>query len=158
MRSVLATLCTATASAFSPFGKFLPDGFGFRRMSGFPANAVGVSDVLASPQWPADWPYAPRDFQRADDLPDQIFYDAPRFCFHVDDKAVEALTAHYATANLDEGPIIEQEVERVTHRDSIEDLLRKGRGVERRTLLHALRAHLEDRVVVYGNKTVVFEN
>ena len=67
-------------------------------------------------------------------------------------------TAHYATACLDEGPIIEQEVERVTHRDSIEDLLRKGRGVERRTLLHALRAHLEDRVVVYGNKTVVFEN
>lgn len=98
MRSVLAAVCTATASAFSPFGKFLPDGFGFRRMSGFPANAVGVSDVLASPQWPADWPYAPRDFQRADDLPDQIFYDAPRFCFHVDDKAVEALTAHYATA------------------------------------------------------------
>ena len=65
-------------------------------------------------------------------------------------------TAHYATANLDEGPIIEQDVERVSHRDSVDDLLRKGRGVERRTLMVALRAHLEDRIVVYGNKTVVF--
>ena len=67
-------------------------------------------------------------------------------------------TAHYATANLDEGPIIEQEVESVSHRDSIDDLLRKGRGVERRTLLAALRAHLDDRVIVYGNKTVVFDD
>ena len=67
-------------------------------------------------------------------------------------------TAHYATANLDEGPIIEQEVESVSHRDSIDDLLRKGRGVERRTLLAALHAHLDDRVIVYGNKTVVFED
>ena len=65
-------------------------------------------------------------------------------------------TAHYATANLDEGPIIEQDVERVSHRDSVDDLLRKGRGVERRTLMVALRAHLEDRIIVYGNKTVVF--
>ncbi|KAJ8598823.1 hypothetical protein CTAYLR_008667 [Chrysophaeum taylorii] len=66
-------------------------------------------------------------------------------------------TAHYATANLDEGPIIEQNIERVSHRDSVEDLLRKGRWVERCALIHALRAHLDDRVIVYGNKTVVFE-
>lgn len=66
-------------------------------------------------------------------------------------------TAHYVTANLDEGPIIEQNVESVTHRDSVEDLIRKGRCIERRVLTEALRAHCEDRVIVYGNKTVVFE-
>ena len=65
-------------------------------------------------------------------------------------------TAHYATANLDEGPIIEQGTERVSHRDTVDDLLRKGRGVERVVLLAALRAHLDDRIIVYGNKTVVF--
>lgn len=67
-------------------------------------------------------------------------------------------TAHYATASLDEGPIIEQGTERVSHRDTVDDLLRKGRGVERVVLLAALRAHLEDRVMVYGNKTVVFDD
>lgn len=61
-------------------------------------------------------------------------------------------TAHYATASLDEGPIIDQNVERVSHRDSVEDLLRKGRHIERSVLVHALRAHLDDRVIVYGNK------
>ncbi|KAJ1461537.1 formyl transferase [Pelagophyceae sp. CCMP2097] len=66
-------------------------------------------------------------------------------------------TAHYVTANLDEGPIIEQNVARVSHRDSVEDLLRKGRTIERGVLMEALRAHIEDRIVVYGNKTVVFE-
>lgn len=66
-------------------------------------------------------------------------------------------TAHYATANLDEGPIIEQNIERVTHRDSVDDLLRKGRSVERMVLIQALRAHLDDRIIVYGNKTVVFD-
>ena len=65
-------------------------------------------------------------------------------------------TAHYATANLDEGPIIEQGTERVSHRDTVDDLLRKGRGVERVVLLASLRAHLDDRIIVYGNKTVVF--
>mmetsp|Transcript_1884 Transcript_1884/g.7255 ORF Transcript_1884/g.7255 Transcript_1884/m.7255 type:complete len:355 (+) Transcript_1884:198-1262(+) len=67
-------------------------------------------------------------------------------------------TAHYATANLDEGPIIEQNIERCSHRDSVDDLLRKGRAVEKRVLMTALRAHIEDRVIVYGNKTVVFED
>ena len=57
-------------------------------------------------------------------------------------------TAHYATANLDEGPIIEQGTERVSHRDTVDDLLRKGRGVERVVLLAALRAHLDDRIIV----------
>jgi len=66
-------------------------------------------------------------------------------------------TAHYATSDLDEGPIIEQDVIRASHRDSIEDLVRKGRDVERTVLARAVRWHLADRVLVYGNKTVVFD-
>jgi len=66
-------------------------------------------------------------------------------------------TAHYATTDLDEGPIIEQDVIRVSHRDSVSDLVRKGRDVERTVLARAVRCHLEDRVLVHGNKTVVFD-
>ncbi len=66
-------------------------------------------------------------------------------------------TAHYATGELDEGPIIEQSVARASHRDSVDDLTRKGRDVERTVLAAAVRAHLEDRVLVYENKTVVFD-
>ncbi|MGH0036652.1 MAG: formyltetrahydrofolate deformylase [Myxococcota bacterium] len=66
-------------------------------------------------------------------------------------------TAHYATADLDEGPIIDQDVIRASHRDSVSDLVRKGRDVERIVLARAVRWHLEDRVLVYGNKTVVFD-
>jgi formyltetrahydrofolate deformylase len=66
-------------------------------------------------------------------------------------------TAHYATTELDEGPIIEQDVIRCSHRDSVGDLTRKGRDLERVVLARAVRAHLDDRVLVYGNKTVVFD-
>ena len=66
------------------------------------------------------------------------------------------VTAHYATAELDEGPIIEQDVARVTHRDSVEDLVRKGRDLEMIVLARAVRARLAHRVLVYGRKTVVF--
>ncbi|HEY6880797.1 MAG TPA: formyltetrahydrofolate deformylase [Polyangiales bacterium] len=66
-------------------------------------------------------------------------------------------TAHYATSDLDEGPIIEQDVIRTTHRDSIDDLVRKGRDLEKVALARAVKWHLEDRVLVYGNKTVVFD-
>ena len=66
-------------------------------------------------------------------------------------------TAHYATAELDEGPIIEQDVVRSSHRDSVSDLIRKGRDLEKVVLARAVRWHLEDRVLVYDNKTVVFE-
>ncbi len=66
-------------------------------------------------------------------------------------------TAHYATTVLDEGPIIEQDVVRCTHRDSIDDLVRKGRDLEKVVLARAVRAHLDDRVLAYANKTVVFE-
>jgi formyltetrahydrofolate deformylase len=65
-------------------------------------------------------------------------------------------TAHYVTGQLDEGPIIEQDVERISHRDSPEDLIRKGRDIERRVLARAVRYHLEDRVLLNGRKTVVF--
>ena len=65
-------------------------------------------------------------------------------------------TAHYATSDLDEGPIIEQDVIRTSHRDSLDDLVCKGRDVERSVLARAVRWHLEDRVLVYDNRTVVF--
>lgn len=65
-------------------------------------------------------------------------------------------TAHYVTPDLDEGPIIEQDVERVSHRDGPADLVRNGRDIERRVLARAVRYHLEDRVVLNGRKTVVF--
>ena len=66
-------------------------------------------------------------------------------------------TAHYATRDLDDGPIIHQDVVRVTHRHGVEDLVRKGRDLERLVLAQAVRWHLEGRVLVYGNKTVVFD-
>ncbi|QLE58857.1 formyltetrahydrofolate deformylase [Nostoc sp. TCL26-01] len=66
-------------------------------------------------------------------------------------------TAHYATAELDAGPIIEQDVVRVSHRDEVEDLIRKGKDLERVVLARAVRLHLQNRVLVYGNRTVVFE-
>jgi formyltetrahydrofolate deformylase len=65
-------------------------------------------------------------------------------------------TAHYVTSDLDEGPIIEQDVERISHRDTPDDLVRKGRDIERRVLARALRYHLADRVLLNGKKTVVF--
>jgi formyltetrahydrofolate deformylase len=67
-------------------------------------------------------------------------------------------TAHYVTADLDEGPIIEQDVERISHHDGPEDLVRKGRDIERRVLARAVRFHLEGRAFVNGHKTVVFRD
>lgn len=66
-------------------------------------------------------------------------------------------TSHYATQNLDEGPIIEQDVVRVSHRDGLEDLLQKGRDLEKVVLSRALRWHIDHRVLVYDRKTVVFD-
>jgi formyltetrahydrofolate deformylase len=65
-------------------------------------------------------------------------------------------TSHYVTEVLDDGPIIEQDVVRISHRDSVEDLIRKGRDLEKVVLSRAVRWHVENRVLVYGNKTVVF--
>ena len=66
-------------------------------------------------------------------------------------------TSHYVTKDLDEGPIIAQDVAHITHRDSIDDLLRKGRDLEKLVLSRTLRWHLENRILNYGKKTVVFE-
>ncbi|MDL0432597.1 formyltetrahydrofolate deformylase [Marinobacter sp. TBZ242] len=66
-------------------------------------------------------------------------------------------TCHYVTQDLDEGPIIEQDVIRISHSDSIEDMVRLGKDVEKNALSRGLRAHIEDRVITYENKTVVFD-
>ena len=66
-------------------------------------------------------------------------------------------TSHYVTAVLDDGPIIEQDVMRVSHRDSVDDLIRKGRDLERIVLARGVRLHLESRVLPYGRKTAVFD-
>jgi formyltetrahydrofolate deformylase len=66
-------------------------------------------------------------------------------------------TSHYVTQVLDEGPIIEQDVTRISHRDRVEDLVGKGRDLERVVLSRAVRWHLEQRILCYGNKTVVFD-
>jgi formyltetrahydrofolate deformylase len=66
-------------------------------------------------------------------------------------------TAHYVTEVLDDGPIIEQGVVRISHRDSLEDMVEKGRDVEKVVLSHAVRWHIENRILLYSNKTVIFE-
>ena len=65
-------------------------------------------------------------------------------------------TAHYATEELDQGPIIEQDVSRVTHRNSVKDMIRKGRDLERQVLSQAVRYHLQHKVLVYENRTIIF--
>jgi formyltetrahydrofolate deformylase len=65
-------------------------------------------------------------------------------------------TAHYVTSDLDEGPIIEQDVERISHHHTPDDLVRKGRDIERRVLARAVRYHIESRVMINGSKTIVF--
>lgn len=66
-------------------------------------------------------------------------------------------TSHYVTEVLDDGPIIEQDVARISHRDQVEDLVARGRDLERVVLSRAVRWHLERRILCYGNKTVVFD-
>ena len=65
-------------------------------------------------------------------------------------------TCHYVTKDLDEGPIIEQSVKRISHSDSAADMVRKGKDCEVTALAHGVRSHLEDRVIIHRNKTVVF--
>jgi formyltetrahydrofolate deformylase len=73
------------------------------------------------------------------------------------DPATIGATSHYVTQVLDEGPIIEQDVTGISHRDRVEDLIAKGRDLERVVLSRAVRWHLEQRILCYGNKTVVFD-
>ena len=66
-------------------------------------------------------------------------------------------TSHYVTEILDDGPIIEQDVVRISHRDTLDDLIQKGRDLERAVLSRAVRWHIENRILLYGNKTVIFD-
>jgi len=66
-------------------------------------------------------------------------------------------TSHYVTEDLDEGPIIAQDVIRITHRDSVEDMVLKGKDIERTVLAQAVRRHMENKILVYGSKTIVFD-
>ena len=66
-------------------------------------------------------------------------------------------TSHYVTHELDQGPIIAQDVTQISHRDQVEDLIRKGRDLERLVLAKAVRAHLENRVLAYGRRTIVLD-
>ena len=66
-------------------------------------------------------------------------------------------TSHYVTEVLDEGPIIEQDIDRISHRDQVEDLIQKGRDLERIVLSKAVRCHIENRILIYANKTVIFD-
>ena len=66
-------------------------------------------------------------------------------------------TSHYVTEVLDEGPIIEQDIDRISHRDQVEDLIQKGRDLERVVLSKAVRWHIENRILLYANKTVIFD-
>jgi formyltetrahydrofolate deformylase len=88
-------------------------------------------------------------------LPAFVGADPYRQAYERGVKVVGA-TAHYVTAELDAGPIIDQDVARVSHRDSVDDLKHLGRDLERRVLARAVRWHCEDRIIVHGNKTVVF--
>jgi formyltetrahydrofolate deformylase len=78
---------------------------------------------------------------------------------HAHERGVKIIgaTAHYVTPELDQGPIIEQDVARVSHRDAVDDLVRKGRDLEKTVLARAVDLHLRNRILVYGNKTVVFD-
>ena len=76
---------------------------------------------------------------------------------HVRGVKVIGATAHFVTAELDGGPIIEQDVTHVSHRDSVSDLVRKGRDLEKVVLARAVRFYLENRIVIYRNKTVIFD-
>jgi formyltetrahydrofolate deformylase len=66
-------------------------------------------------------------------------------------------TSHYVTETLDDGPIIEQDVTRISHRDQVEDLMEKGRDLEKAVLSRAVRWHIDHRILVYAKKTVVFD-
>jgi formyltetrahydrofolate deformylase len=126
------------------------------------AEVIGDADLvvlarymqIVSPAFVARWPERMINIHHSF-LPAFIGADPYRQAYERGVKVVGA-TAHYVTAELDAGPIIEQDVARVTHRDSVDALKQLGRDLERRVLARAVRWHCEDRVLVHGNKTVVF--
>jgi len=109
---------------------------------------------ILSPQFAARWPNRIINIHHSF-LPAFAGADPYRQAYDRGVKLIGA-TAHYVTAELDQGPIIEQDTARVSHRHSPEDLKRLGRDLERQVLARAVRGHLEDRIIVDGNKTVVF--
>jgi formyltetrahydrofolate deformylase len=109
---------------------------------------------IVSPAFVSRWPDRIINIHHSF-LPAFVGADPYRQAYERGVKVVGA-TAHYVTAELDAGPIIDQDVARVSHRDSVEDLKHLGRDLERRVLARAVRWHCEDRVIVHGNKTVVF--
>ena len=109
---------------------------------------------IVSPDLVARWPHRMINIHHSF-LPAFVGADPYRQAYERGVKIVGA-SAHYVTAELDAGPIIEQDVGRVTHRDAVEDLKHLGRDLERRVLTRAVRWHCEDRIIVHGNKTVVF--
>ena len=126
------------------------------------AEAIGNADLVVlarymqiiSPEFVARWPERIINIHHSF-LPAFVGADPYRQAYDRGVKVVGA-TAHYVTAELDAGPIIEQDVARVSHRDSVDALKQLGRDLERRVLARAVRWHCEDRVIVHGNKTVVF--
>jgi formyltetrahydrofolate deformylase len=109
---------------------------------------------IVSPAFVARWPHRIINIHHSF-LPAFAGADPYRQAYDRGVKVVGA-TAHYVTAELDAGPIIDQDVARVSHRDSVEDLKHLGRDLERRVLARAVRWDCEDRIIVHGNKTVVF--
>ncbi len=110
---------------------------------------------VLSPEFVAQWPAAIVNIHHSF-LP--AFMGArPYHQAHERGVKIVGVTAHYATAELDDGPIIDQDVVRVSHRDSVEDLQRRGRDLEVAVLARAVRAHVEHRVLVHGRRTVVFD-
>ena len=109
---------------------------------------------IVSPAFVARWPHRIINIHHSF-LPAFAGADPYRQAWERGVKVVGA-TAHYVTAELDAGPIIDQDVARVSHRDSVEDLKRLGRDLERRVLARAVTWDCEDRIIVHGNKTVVF--
>lgn len=110
---------------------------------------------ILSPAFVARWPARIINIHHSF-LPAFVGADPYRRAYERGVKLVGA-TSHYVTDELDEGPIIDQAVVRCTHRDTVDDLVRKGRDLEKRVLAHAVRAHLDDRILVYAGKTVVFD-
>jgi formyltetrahydrofolate deformylase len=109
---------------------------------------------IVSPAFVARWPNRIINIHHSF-LPAFVGADPYRQAYERGVKVVGA-TAHYVTPELDAGPIIDQDVARVSHRDAVDDLKNLGRDLERRVLARAVRWECEDRVIVHGNKTVVF--
>jgi len=126
------------------------------------AEVIGKVDLvvlarymqIVSPEFIARWPERIINIHHSF-LPAFVGADPYRQAYERGVKVVGA-TAHYVTAELDAGPIIDQDVARVSHRDSVDSLKSLGRELERRVLARAVRWHCEDRVLVHGNKTIVF--